>query len=71
LAKRKIDWDESTLETLQERALEIYSGLQVSEIENISRPLDCIVKLIARKIFVDGYSPSDLHEKLCEVAGNI
>lgn len=66
LAKRKIDWDEGTLQTLQERALQIYSGLQVTEIENISRPLECVVKMIARKIFVDSYNPSDLHEKLCE-----
>lgn len=71
LAKRKIDWDQRTLQTLQERALEIYSGLQVSEIENISRPLDSVVESTARIMLVDGYNPSDLHEKLRKTAGVI
>lgn len=49
LVKRKIGWDKKTLQTLQDRALEIYGGFQFSEIENIGRPIDCIVKSIAKQ----------------------
>ena len=68
LAKRKTNWDKKTLQTLQDRTLEIYDDLQINEIENIGRPIDCVVKSVAKMIFVQDYNSSDLHERLTKIA---
>jgi hypothetical protein len=71
LSKRKLNWSKETLETLQKRTQDIYSGVSISEIENISRPINSVVKSIARTIFVDKYTPVDLHENLSNIARGI
>ncbi len=68
LSKRKTSWDEKTLEELQDRTVKLYNASQLTEIENIARPIETVVKAIARTIFVDDYIPVDLHEVLIDTA---
>lgn len=69
LSKRKTDWDLDTIDILQDRALRIYDSFQYTNVENVGRTVDSVVKEIARIIFVDKYNPSNLHDKLVEISG--
>jgi hypothetical protein len=64
LSKRKTEWSENEIQLLQDRTAKIFDHVGYSAVENIARPLESMVKDIARVIFVDKYQPVDLHERL-------
>ncbi|SDA16715.1 SIR2-like domain-containing protein [Nitrosospira sp. Nsp18] len=68
LSKRKMNWDDNTLEGLQKRTLDIYGECPTSAIDNTGRPIEHVVRAIAKKIFVEEYLPVDLHQRLLNIA---
>lgn len=70
LSKRKTGWTDKDINILQERSLDIYDGFHLKAIENINRSIAEVVREISKVIFIDNYQPTDLQEKLIEVANS-
>lgn len=64
LSKRNSKWKREDIEALHERTLKIFDINDITVIDNSNRPLDNVVRDIARVIFTESYKPTDLQSKL-------
>ncbi|WP_296179931.1 SIR2 family protein [Pseudomonas sp. UBA1879] len=69
ITKRKeSSWPPAKIHALQEKSLTIYEGLRPKRIHSTQRKEVDVVRDVAKVIFSCGYSPSDLDQRMSDIA---